>query len=826
MEERTERPASSLYTSSTTYTAAAFRNPVYSQESEHDPVSPEQSPPRNTPRIIEPEQFSHPLRHKPTPIVSIGAEYQQLSLGDHPEADDHTLRPQPFSHNSFSSIQSNDPLLTPGSQRSGDYLLSNPRESGRLNGPPLPPYGQDTHLIEPWERWRWLNSSWTMYGLLIIGIAGAISHHAFYAHLDRQPVYNQLMQLRYGAALAYVTKASLMAAVVFAYRQQLWATCRRKNLRMTTIDSLFAATEDLSALANLDLPRVAKSVLALSIMVWLFPLTVILTPATLTVAPLQDTNHTMCSSVRTLNFDMEKPKNWRLPVKINNYPLVALSLWNSTLNSTGQIKTPFNETFLDYYTAPTRQLDSASTLSALLKKVVPRENASVETCGAGWNCTYTISFIAPGYKCEQIAEGRNDNTDKLADMNAPFNTNDLIPDGNCSYIAQSFLGEYSNIQIDAVPGGAPKVVGPLPKNLGTFRTEPVLWVGHSDRIDPNTPLPSSSADPAWNSSYMPKIFRCEHYVTNYTVRFNHTLASQGTTIVNKTYLYPIINTTYVPNQDANDGTKDNTTATPESNYIYPLDTERYRLTAAYHSVGLVFREYMNGTMSYNGGAVANTDALKTRLINPTNYLVIDNYITELQKFYEDIILSLFSYPQFLIVTWAGAPNTSSGIANATDPKLLWPCTKTRITNKFVYRARDLWITYSLAILCATVGVAFGAAALAQNNHHVRSTRFSSIVAATRAPVLEDLPWKHSKWGEVPLSVYDATLGYGLVVDESPRASPMGESPPMEQGEGRPPQTPGGREYWGFAPVERLTQGTELRGQNYRARGSVLSFKTY
>ena len=44
----------------------------------------------------------------------------------------------------------------------------------------------------------------------------------------------------------------------------------------------------------------------------LFPLTVILTPATLTVGPIELKNDSaICYGVRTLNFENEMHKNWR-----------------------------------------------------------------------------------------------------------------------------------------------------------------------------------------------------------------------------------------------------------------------------------------------------------------------------------------------------------------------------------------------------------------------------------------------------------------------------------------------------------------------------------
>ena len=436
----------------------------------------------------------------------------------------------------------------------------------------------------------------------------------------------------------------------------------------------------------------------------------------------------------------------------------------------GENFSPYNETFFDYWTSSSWQTDLVTALSAYGDRVVPRADVASQTCGTGWNCSYTISFTGPGYKCGEVARGRDDNTDKLAEMGAPFNTSWLLPDGDHAYLAHASLGDYSSVQIDAQPGGVPYIEPPFPKNLGAWRTEPVLWIGHSDWNSPdNEAVPASRAESKnWNTSFTPIIFRCEHYVTDYTVLFNHTFTNQVTTVLNRTHRQPIISTTYVPNQDANDGTKDNITAVPEANYISPLDVPTYRLTGAYHSLGSNLRSVINGSIQYTPWIVADTEAMKTTLINKSTYLVADKFMTRIQSFYENMLLSLLSNPQFIVVSWASKPALRSGIGNdttANDESLRYPCTKTRIINAYSYRARDLWIVYAIAISVSIVSVAFGAAALAQNNYHVRDTSLSSIVAATRAPCLEQLPWKASKWGEVPPEIREVKMGYGIVTDD-------------------------------------------------------------
>jgi len=109
---------------------------------------------------------------------------------------------------------------------------------------------------------------WMMYILFAFGVVGAISHHAFYNSLAGSEANNQLLMLRYGTALAYLTKASLMAFVILAFRQQIWATFRRKILSVTAVDSLFAVMEDLSVMFNLEIFQQAKVAMFLAVVFW------------------------------------------------------------------------------------------------------------------------------------------------------------------------------------------------------------------------------------------------------------------------------------------------------------------------------------------------------------------------------------------------------------------------------------------------------------------------------------------------------------------------------------------------------------------------------
>jgi hypothetical protein len=195
--------------------------------------------------------------------------------------------------------------------------------------------------------------------------------------------------------------------------------------------------------------------------------------------------------------------------------------------------------------------------------------------------------------------------------------------------------------------------------------------------------------------------------------------------------------------------------------------------------------------------VANTEAMKTSLINKLNYLVVPDVTKRVQELYENMLLSLFSNPQFHVITWAANSTERAGRANATtanDPRLLYPCTKSRTINAYHFNVRDLWLVYAFAIVSAVAGVFFGAFAVHENNNHVRDIRVSSIMAATRASCLDELPWTGSPWGEVPNEIRERTMGYGKI-ERDGAAGPLDD--PLQE-----------KVMWGFAPVEVLRGARE------------------
>ncbi|KAK4227466.1 hypothetical protein QBC38DRAFT_364198 [Podospora fimiseda] len=701
-----------------------------------------------------------------------------------------------------------------------------------------PEYSQRISTSRPGSRWGWLNAPWVMYALFGAGVVFAAGHHIFYASLDGKPADDQIKMMRFGGLLSYAAKASLVAAVLFGYKQQVWLTVRRKQLRLKTIDSIFSASQDLTALFNWEFIKNAKISIFLVLVSWLFPLTVILTPSSLTVAQITQTKNDTCHSVRTLNFELEKQKNWRLPDRLYHYPGQSLSMWNCSMKASWAELGPYNDTFFDYWDQPSPAAELITERSAAAGDVVARSNVAHDICGDGWNCTYTISYQAAGYKCGELARGLNIDDAALDRQGAPFNSTDLIPNThgrNLSYIAETKLGDYAEKQHFAIDreGGwlDPEKYNPFPKNYGVFQHEPVLWIGYSALTKPNEPPPETEKSPTYAEGYEPVIFRCELWITDYEVEFNHTFSGQDIKIVKRTPIRPLIDTQFdssKKNTNATWGSAENTVAGPESNFIYPLDADgtasTMRIVAAYHSLAKLFRKTIHGEIQFVN-PTTRSNIYRTNLMDTRFHIVSQDLQQQIERFFDNFTLSILSNPQLMVVTWAADPFNRSGRLDSSPETIastpLYPCVKSRTINAYAYVSRDLWIAYAVAIFLAIACVSLGTSALAQNNFHVRDLKVSSIVAATRAPCLDELPWKSSKWGEVPWEIKQTTLGYGIIRDVGPNGTPA-------FGGGSTSSLGNGKTYYGFAPpgVLERTRAATFGPGTPKPKNSPFSFKTW
>src|SRR5262249_21237270 len=154
-------------------------------------------------------------------------------------------------------------------------------------------------------------------------------------------------------------------------------------------------------------------------------------------------------------------------------------------------------------------------------------------------------------------------------------------------------------------------------------------------------------------------------------------------VTSRDFLHPIIDTTYIPDLNASDGTFDETVAKPTSNYVYPSPPDavpNYRLIASYHTMGLILRTSLEGNLQVAKGGLAftHTHASQTKLVDASaNFFPVPDLMDQTQSLYEDILLSLLAYEPFLIVVNATTQDPVAAPKYNEDGSG-YPCVKSRL----------------------------------------------------------------------------------------------------------------------------------------------------
>jgi hypothetical protein len=472
----------------------------------------------------------------------------------------------------------------------------------------------------------------------------------------------------------------------------------------------FAVIEDPSQFRKWEMLTGAKLAAFMALAVWTMPLAAVFSPSTLTSTLGAIADNGTCSRVPNLNFTAETDMNYRVAREVNGGLGISLAYFNTT-DPAGTAPG-----FFDYFDQPSKNAERVTTISAFMKRAVEKDTANVQACGGGTlNCTYSVSFDGPGYKCDELASGVGSNVAELAAIGAPFNTSSLVPEGFNVYQAVVRLGDYAPIQTLTGDNGVP--IAPYPDDLGVFKTEPVLWIGHS--INTGKPLASGSPfSDRWETEHVPKIFSCVHYETTYRALFNFTGGQQHVN-VSRVFQRPIINTTLALTTS---GTINESVAIPFENWVRPTeDVGRYKRTAAYHALGLLLRRQLQGTIDLEGKQPrTKTDASATRLVSQTNFYPVEDLQEQVQSFYEDMILSLLSDPQLVVATTASVS-----------------CTRSRRVTLFRYVPSGLWIGYAIIIAVTLIFLVVGFHAMYDNGVS-SDTVFSRIMTTTRNPTLDRL----------------------------------------------------------------------------------------
>ncbi|EOA86992.1 uncharacterized protein SETTUDRAFT_171288 [Exserohilum turcica Et28A] len=562
-----------------------------------------------------------------------------------------------------------------------------------------------------------------MITLFVAGFAAAVGHHVFYDHLNGEPATAQLRMVRYGTALAFFVRSTLVGTAVMCNRQRIWYTFRRKAMTIKGIDGLFSAPEDPTQFfTNWEMTRNGKLATFMAACTWLIPLASVLSPASLT-SELRTLNETAVCSAANLNFEQESTYDFRDAAMFYKK---SLSFSNTT-----DIKAE-KPGWFDYYDQPSKTARRLAFSSVYVQKPQPRDNAATSFCGQSWNCTYSINFMGPGYKCEDI--------DFADGTKTPFSMDLLAPKGNLTYYADVDQGDYGYQNPDT-----------MGDSLGVMKSEPIIWIGYA--INTSTPYPKDSPlYPIWGNVHEPKMFKCVMHYTNYTFEMSYS-PKQNATRKQRDFLNPVIDTTVEW-----DETNATWTASPEENFIRPnTDVGKYKVTSAYHTLGKLLRGFLRGKIEKNKVLITYTDLSETRLANSSTAYPLVDLMTEMQDLFEDILITLLSEPNLVI-------------ADAQD----LACQKSQTRMVYVYYKQNLWIGYAIVIAVTFAFMLVGAWSLYRNGV-ASDVLFSRIMVTTRNPTLDHLSVGACLGGDpFPKDLTKTKLRFGVLLEDDPKEGPLGK----------------------------------------------------
>lgn len=594
-----------------------------------------------------------------------------------------------------------------------------------------------------------------MVGAFFMGIVCALCQHFLYQWLHHKDVPDEQQKFRwvlYGRGLAYLAKVAFGGCTILVFEQRIWRTFRERALSVLSIDQLFGASEYPHLFGNWELVSTAPVICAIALVFWLIPLaTIIFSPGSLTFGNYVQ-QESLQYPVPAINFGVESSKDWRHPVFLPDGSNKRSVMYYNTTNKVAATNGNF-----DYYDQPSAELRRIAFLLAYsgMDHSNNVQSARQKICGnmtteGSFNCTYEQTFTGPGYQCDKVASGVND-TGRLKELGSPINMTQLAPTGRNIYLGEVNYGQYANPQnatFQKGPGGIP--VGDAPKDLGVFKHEPVLWIGYSV----NSSVWLKKDDPLalnWTHRFDPYIIRCVHMETEYHVKWNYTEPFFDTVVTRK-YLKPIIDTEL---QLWNNGTpRTDVDPLPTKNWVSPRDdVGLYKKTAAYHAMGDMLRTFLGGHVDVEAPspgpyyAQVYSDITKTRLVQK-NSEPKANMSEEIESFYTDMVLSLFSAPEMLAVS--------------NETVML---NRTQIRSSFVYVPHRLWQCYAPVIFVTLIILIFGALTIWEDGTTF-SVGFSRILVTTRNSTLDDISRGACLGNDpFPMELMHTRLKFGVLNDQ-------------------------------------------------------------
>ncbi|KAI1084505.1 hypothetical protein F5B20DRAFT_591462 [Whalleya microplaca] len=286
-----------------------------------------------------------------------------------------------------------------------------------------------------------------MCAFALLGFFGALGHHFYYERLHGQEVQDSQWPSRFGIALSFFVKTSLVLSVETAYKQQVWLTVKRRDFKVSTLDTLFSACSNPLNIFDKQLVSGASIASLLAVLLWCLPLCAIASPSTLTIQDGDKIRSTTCDNVSMIDFAREN--KWGLDS--DDQERAGMSYWD-----TGR------EDGLYTYATPSSELQRIFKLS-ILSVTGPLKPPN--PCPSTKSCTYSMDLSFPVYQCERRRQFGGSNP-------SAYGRSQFAPNGSLLYASYS--------SIDENDGGRPLTWDNITSSTqepGVFTEIPSLWIG-------------------------------------------------------------------------------------------------------------------------------------------------------------------------------------------------------------------------------------------------------------------------------------------------------------------------------------------------------------
>lgn len=653
-----------------------------------------------------------------------------------------------------------------------------------------------------------------MVSALLVAVAFAIGHDAFYQSLNGKPVLNaqplvmlnsslnvsdQQVYLSLGTLFAFLVKIFLGVSVSTVFDQFVWKSIQTQRTRIGIIDDLLSVLKNGFTVLNLQLWRRSPISMTLALICWLLPVVSMISPATL--------------SVHLAPFDEYALK--RIP-HIDFTSARFASFISGTIPATNQ---SIQNMWISAYRDPTpetqRVVNSVATQGTIMSIEPPAVNSSwsVELHGPAIVCD-KVNQSVTAYITKNVAQATNGSQEHwpgnltYADYSltrygylswAPVADNlmdstPFVHNGSGTFTQR--LNKLGPIPRDPEDG---RKIYSTPKQPMIDRTPLSLFVAvfpHAMENPKHNEVSENVAAAVQNST----ILRCTLHNASYQANFTYINGAQTIHMTDKTALNGISYLHGVTNLDG---------PVPSSNTSF-MHNPRIMESLSYQSIMDAFGKLLFGSISTNmthyeydeaglEGNVVNsmkqtTNILSTTLMETEEMSIFpsiagsdSNPFTDywegrsvspsrhfsrlsnaLEELFQNITFSLMSSKMFryvLLVCMLSLPNALNMYNRPNYTVQAVPNTNVTINsyrNIYVYTRSILWAAYGTALgvtaLCVTAGILLY---LSADGSY--TSKFSTIFRVTQgATVSIDLDTKdYSGLDPLPDHIANAqmTTGY-------------------------------------------------------------------